>query len=185
MDEGTSVPPAGGTRTKDEIRMDAKKDRVEPVNTGEQKGSRPQRRPLGVSIIGYAYVLLFGTQGLLSVGRLAVSHAAREEMRAALGKLGMQMPPEQFKSILAAIVIAQGIFSFAYLVLGVGLLKKQEWARSILMYFILVSAVIALAVSVMQPQFAFYMILFLLYPAAVFWYLTKAEIREWFKRTST
>jgi len=163
--------------------MNAGMNNKEPLNPEAQRGHRSQRRPLGISIIGYAYALLFGVQGLFSVGRLAVSHAAREEMRTALEKLGMQMPREQFESLLAVMIIAQGLFSLAYLVLGTGLLKKQGWARSILLYFILASAVIALAVSVIQPQLAFYLILFLLYPAAVFWYLTKPETRAWFQRT--
>jgi|GEM_PF-2596799 len=142
----------------------------------------PQRRPFGITLVGYMYVLLFGVQGLLGVARIMYKSAAREELRAFLQKMNFQLTAEQFMSAITLVLVIQGTFSLVHLILGVGILFRQAWSRSILIYLIFGSVLIALLLALARPALAPYTFISLLYPAFVFWYFTKPEIKEWFSR---
>ena len=139
------------------------------------------RRPLGLTLIGYTYAVLFGLQGLVGAMRLLFSSAAQQEIQDAFTKLGLQFKHLQIHTIMQGLIVSQILFSLLYLVMGIGLLKRREWARQTLIYFIIIAALFALLISLVHAQFAFYMVVFLLYPAVVFWYLTKSEIKAWFQ----
>ena len=148
-----------------------------------QGPSREPVRPFGVTLIGYAYIVLFGIQGLVSTVRILVKPEVRAEMMEAFKKIGVQiaLSPENTEAVITSILYVQLFFSLLQLVLGVGVLRRQEWARVTIVYLVLASALCALLVSLAQPALAPFMVISLLYPAAVFWYCTKPAIKSWFK----
>lgn len=128
------------------------------------------------------YVLVFGVQGLIGVARIMYQSGARNELHVFLQKMNFQLSAEQFLSVITLLLVFQGTFSLIHLVLGLGILFRQAWARSILIYLIFGSAIIALLLALLRPAVAAYTFISLLYPAFVFWYFTKPEIKEWFAK---
>lgn len=143
-----------------------------------QKASSP--RPFSVTLAGYTYIVLFGINGLVNVIQFFMKPQLQEEMKNAMQKLSLPFSGEGLSSAIVSIVVVQGVFALAHLILGIGILRRQEWARSITVYLILFSAAITLLVSLVQPAMAPFIVLSLLYPAVVFWYFTKPGIKAWF-----
>jgi len=137
-------------------------------------------RPIGVTIIGLINLVLRGLAGL-AAGLLirGLSPDKLAQLKAQALQWGMEIPlgPAELKTAANAQMAVATIF----IISGAGLLIGKDWARRLTLYFSLAMLFMAAAMVFMAPQSAGMALAEAIYPAIVVYYLTKKDVRQYFK----
>jgi len=141
-----------------------------------------QKKPLGVSILGWINCLVFGVlfffMSLSSY--LKATPQDLEKITEIFKSQGISSPItyQQFK---IACLFYIGI-ALVFFLSGFGLLKKKEWARKLTLGFAFLTVVVVFLAVVISPALIQQAIMQIIYPGILIIYFTNKNVEMYFKK---
>jgi hypothetical protein len=141
-----------------------------------------KKLPLGVLILGGVNVFLFGIIPLI-ISCLALLNlpSSMEKVLESLKEsepLFNNIAPQHLKALL----LSQTVIALMFLISGLGLFLRKEWARKMTIYFAF-ALLILTALSILRvPALAKQTLLNVIYPAILIFYFTNKNIGEYFNK---
>lgn len=135
-----------------------------------------KKRPIGVAILANINIVLNGIIPLILVvfpKRLDFLFVQLRET------VNVPIDFSQFKTI---IVVFQSIASIVFIISGIGLLLRKEWARKLILYFATVLVITAALSVLASASLLSHAFLQIIYPGALIIYFTNKKIEDYFKR---
>jgi cytochrome b subunit of formate dehydrogenase len=140
-----------------------------------------KKAPLGVLILAGINVLLFGIiPFIFFVSAFFNSPFPIEKISETLKKnepLFSNINPHQLKTLF----LFQALIAFTFLISGIGLFLRKEWARKLTVYFAFLLLILTALSTLATPALIKQIILNAIYPAILVFYFTNKNIGEYFK----
>lgn len=140
-----------------------------------------QRKPKGILILAGLNAVLFGLFSLLLI--LSILFIFPSSFRENISKiLEKELAAESIsQKQLKAFLGTQVLVSVIFLISGIGLFLRKEWARKFTVYFSFMFILLAFLSTLGQPGLIKNTFLNLIYPAILIFYFTNKKVQVYFK----
>ncbi|MFH1771676.1 MAG: hypothetical protein ABH872_02570 [Candidatus Omnitrophota bacterium] len=136
--------------------------------------------PLGVLILGRFNFFIFGLASFLLSLFMLFKPASRFS-QSLLDKLSAYLPEEALTfTYFKLAVVLQAAIALLFIMSGLGLLKRREWARKLTLYFSFASITIIVISGFRNTAIIGQGIFQIIYPAILIFYFTNKNIENYF-----
>ncbi|MFA5007896.1 MAG: hypothetical protein WC546_01610 [Candidatus Omnitrophota bacterium] len=139
---------------------------------------QPKKKPIGVIILGAFNLIALGIIQLITF-LIPQNWQIINKMLKDSG-ININLTP----SLIKIMIIMQSAMSLVFIVSGVGLLLKKEWARKLTVYFAFTVATLILLSVLLSPSSIQQAIVQIIYPGILIVYFTNKNIEDYFKRNA-
>ena len=136
---------------------------------------QPKKKPTGVIILGAFNLVVLGIIQLITF-LIPRNWQMIEKMLKDSG-INVNFSP----ALIKIMIIVQSAMSLIFIISGVGLLFRKEWARKLTIYFAFTMAALILLSVLLAPTSIQQAILQIIYPGILIVYFTNKNVEGYFK----
>ena len=155
------------------------------INSNDSLNSRVCRRPVGVTIIAIIEIIWSVLMIIASIGMFVMAGMIEFD---GIPEMVMETVPPDGLALLPISWITAGIMMMAFGLIGLaiswGLLKGRNWARVLLIVFLLLSILSSvlgvIMAGIMTPDVLISLGISIIIPVIFIWYLALRHVSDWF-----
>lgn len=136
---------------------------------------QPKRKPVGVLVLGTFNLVVLGVIQLITF-LIPQNWQIISKMLKESG-ISVAISP----ALIKVMIIVQTAVSLIFIVGGIGLLLRKEWARKLTVYFAFIMASLVLLSALLAPAAIRQAMLQIIYPGVLIIYFTNKNIEEYFR----
>ncbi|UCC94377.1 MAG: hypothetical protein JSW40_06080 [Candidatus Omnitrophota bacterium] len=140
------------------------------------------KRPQGVLIVGIINIVFFGLGSLGGIMYLQNNPQEYNEMLSdALGAKSV-ISSQMNNQFIKIVSFLQGVFALLFIISGIGVLLRREWARTLALYFSFAIVLLVFLLVLFQPSLIKQAFMQIVYPGILIMYFTNSKIVAYFRQ---
>ena len=137
-----------------------------------------KKKPIGAVVLGGINLVIFGIVPLI----YSFSPRAMDEFMAIMEQnTGADIGAGSTAGFRKIAMVIQGAVSLFFIISGVGLIFRKEWARRATLYFSFLMVIMIVLTAVLQPALISQVIVQIVYPGVLIFYFTNKKVKEYFQ----